>query len=113
MIDAQPVERQLQDLDLVGVGIAADRETAIVRQGGAHEPRGITEMGGSVSSAEERLAKRWITNLALRDPKPDCQVEFEDRICVISFGAKLERLRVIAQRVGGSERGEGGVGCLV
>ena len=113
VVRGQPVEGHLQDLDLLGVdGTGGAEEAAVVGQGGGHEPLGVTEIGGPASSAEERVAKGGVSRLALGGAEPDGQVDAEDGIGVGGLGVEIERLGVVAQRVGGGERSQGGVARL-
>ncbi len=94
-------ERGLQDGDLVGIDDTEDAEEAtIVGERGGHESVRVTEVGRSVSSVEERVAKRRVTRLALRGAEPDGQVDAEDRIRVGGLGVEVEGLGVVAKGVG-------------
>ena len=101
----EPVERRLQDLDLLGVD---DPDVAvkapIVGQGSGHEPVGVAEVGGLASGVEERLAEGGVTGLALGGAEPDGQIEPEDRIGVGGLWVEVEGLRVVAQGVGRGQR---------
>ena len=72
----EPIEGQLQDLDLVGVdGTGGAEEAPVVGQGGGHQALGVTEVGGPASGVEKGLAKGGVPRLALGRAEPDGQVE--------------------------------------
>ena len=98
----------------LSVSIDADAAgpAPVVGQGGGDEPVGVAEVGRPARGVEERLAKRRVAGLALRGAEPDREVEPEDRVGVVGLGVEVERLRVVAQRVGRGERGERGVAGL-
>ncbi len=112
VISGETLECHLQDLDLVGVdGTNRREESAVVGQGGSHEPFGVAEVGRPPGRADKRVPKHWIAGLALRGAEPDRQVEPEGWIVVV-LGVELEGLGVVAQRIGGSEGTEGRVAGL-
>ena len=113
IVGGEPVEGQLQDLDLVGVDGADGAEpTPVVGQGGGHQTLGVTEVGGPASSIEEGVAKGGVSRLALGGAEPDGQVDAQHWIGVGGLGVEVEGLGVVAQGVGGSEGDQGGVARL-
>ena len=113
VVGGEPIEGQLQDLDLVGVDGAAGGEHApVVGQGGGHEALGVAEVGGPSSGVEEGVAEGGVAGLALGGAEPDGQVDAEDRIGVVGLGVEVEGLGVVAEGVAGGEGGERGVGRL-
>ena len=104
----EAVEGGLQDLDPVGVDdTGSAEEPSVVREGGGDEPVGVAEVGGPACRVEERLTMVGVAGLALGGAEPDREVESEDRVGVGGLGVEVEGLGVVAERVGGSERGEG------
>ncbi len=84
------IEGQLQDLDLVGVGLATPREDAPgVRQGGGDETVGVTDVGGPAGGVEEGVAEGGVSGLALGGAEPDGQVDAQGRIGVVGLDVEL------------------------
>src|SRR5262249_14167275 len=81
-------------------------EASVVGQQRREETVGVVETGGAACRVDQRGAERGVAGLALGGPEPDGEGDRESGLWVARLRIKVERLRVVVERVAGSQRGE-------
>src|ERR1700721_2673846 len=100
MVRRDPIEGQLQDLDLASIDHSGVAEpTSVVGQGSTYESVSFTEIDRPSCSVHESVAIRRISGLALGSTEPNGQIDPDRWIGIAELRIELEGLGVVLQGV--------------